>query len=342
MPIPGWQLPGVMTAGAGQILLKSAALVPSQPPVLAGSGPLMLLLAWQYLRAGVGVRAIVDTTPRHNRLQAMLRLPRALAAAEYLYKGLKLISAIKRARIPWYLEARNLCADGDEQLQRLRFDSRGGAVEIETGLLQLHQGVIPALQLADAAGCEMRWSEMQQCWQPLVDAWGESSIAGVFIAGDAAGIGGARAAALAGQLAGLQVAFRQNRIGQQQRNRLARPLQIALRRHLAIRPFLDSYYRIDNDAQLSDGTTLVCRCEEISAAEIDAVAALGCSGPNQAKAFTRCGMGHCQGRFCGASMEILLARHRACSVADIGRFTTRPPLKPVTLGQLVAASGDQS
>ena len=88
MPLPGWQLPGVMAAGAGQILLKSAAMVPGGRVVLAGSGPLLLLIAWQYLRAGVKIEAIVETTPRANLTRALPHLPRALPAFDYLIKGL--------------------------------------------------------------------------------------------------------------------------------------------------------------------------------------------------------------------------------------------------------------
>ena len=81
MPFPGWQLPGVMTAGAGQVLLKSAAMVPEDGVVLAGSGPLLLLIAWQYLQAGVKSGALLETTPKTNMGKALRHLPRAFAAS---------------------------------------------------------------------------------------------------------------------------------------------------------------------------------------------------------------------------------------------------------------------
>jgi thioredoxin reductase len=341
MPFPGWQLPGVMTAGAGQILLKSAALVPDEPPVLAGCGPLLLLLAWQYLRAGVGIRAIVDNTPAGRLWPALRYLPRALGAADYLLKGLQMVTAIRRARIPWYRQASDLQADGDERLASLRFRAQGRPHEIETRLLLLHQGVIPALQAASAAGCESEWNPPRQCWQAVVDCWGESSEEGVFVAGDGAAIGGARAAALAGQLAGLQAAWQLGLLSQARRDRLAGPVRRAQQRQLALRPFLDSYYRLDEAALQPHDDTLLCRCEEVSAAQIRAVAQLGCSGPNQAKAFTRCGMGPCQGRFCGPGVEWILARQQAVGVERIGHYNTRPPLQPVTLGQLAISEGEQ-
>jgi NADPH-dependent 2,4-dienoyl-CoA reductase/sulfur reductase-like enzyme len=339
MPFPGWHKPGVMTAGAGQILLKSSALAPQQAPVLVGSGPLLLLLAWQYLRAGVGVQAIVDTTVKANRWSALRHLPRALAASDYLFKGLQLVMAIKRARVPWYKQATDLRAEGSERVEALKFHSRGIAHRLDTRLVMLHQGVIPALHIAEAAGCEIRWNEAQQSWQPRLDNWGESSQPGIFIAGDGGGIGGARAAALSGRLAGLQAAHRLGLIEQVPRDRLARADFNARQRHLAIRPFLDAFYRVGMSALIPTDETLVCRCEEVTAAEIRALVALGCSGPNQAKAFVRCGMGPCQGRFCGSTVENIFAEQRAVSVGSIGRFSARPPLKPVTLGQLAIKTG---
>jgi len=336
MPFPGWEKAGVMTAGAGQILMKSAAMVPSDAPVLAGSGPLLLLLAWQYLRAGVKIRAIVETTQKWARWAALKHFPRALAASDYLFKGLQLVSAIRRARIPWYRQASELGAEGDERLQAVSFRSRDRQQRIETPLLLLHQGVIPSLQLAAAAGCEDRWNETQQCWQAQLDDWGESSQPGIFVAGDAAGIGGARAAWLSGQLAGLQVTHKLGMLAQQQRNLQARAVRNARDRHLAIRPFLDSWYRVGEDRLLPPDETLACRCEEVTVAELRALARQGCAGPNQAKAFSRCGMGPCQGRFCGATMEQIFAREAAPGRQDIGHFSVRPPVKPVTLGQLAA------
>ncbi len=334
VPFPGWELPGVMTAGAGQILLKSAALVPSAPPVLAGSGPLLLLLAWQYLRAGVPLAALVETTPVANRLRALLQLPRALAAADYLAKGLRLIMAIRRAAVPWFRGAANLRARGTNHVAALEFEHRNRHMRVETSLLLVHHGVVPALELAAAAGCEIDWNDAQQCWHPRCDGFGESSIEGIFVAGDGGAIGGAAVAALDGELAALAVLERLGRIDAEERARRARPLVHARRRHLAIRPLLDRQYRIPDNALHPASDTLVCRCEELRAADIEAAAALGAPGPNQVKAFTRCGMGPCQGQSCGATLEAICAQARGLAPGQGERLRARPPVKPVTLGEL--------
>lgn len=335
MPIPGWQLPGVMSAGAAQILLKSAAMVPDRSVVLAGNGPLMLLLAWQYLQAGVSIDAILDTTQSANRFKALRYLPRALAASDYLWKGLRLILSIRRARIPWFKGVTELEAMGDGCLQAVSFRVAGRQHRIDSGLLLLHQGLIPGLHNLQLAECKIVWSEAQQSWQAAIDRWGETSTPGIYVAGDGAGIGGARASHLSGQLAGLQVAHRLGLLATVDRDQLAANIFSARNRHLAIRPWLDAYYRIAGD--IAD-ETMVCRCEEVSARSIRDVVRLGASGPNQVKAFTRCGMGPCQGRFCGSSLEQIIARQCALAPDVVGRLSTRPPLKPINLGQLAATS----
>lgn len=334
MPIPGWQLPGVMSAGAGQVLLKSAALVPEDGVVLAGTGPLLLLIAWQYIRAGISIRAILDTTPNTNKLKALPSLPRALAAVDYLWKGLGLMTAIRRARVPFFKNVTKLTAEGGTKLASVHFNSGGRDHEIDASLLLLHQGVIPGLHMAQAAGCEIGWNEKQQCWIPEVDDWGQSSIAGISIAGDGAGISGARAASLSGQLCGLQVAHEMEQIDRKRRDQLAAPVRNAWNRHRAIRPFLDAWYRVPDSYLNPPDETMVCRCEEVFASEIRNIVKTGCIGPNQAKAFTRCGMGPCQGRLCGNTVEQIMAQSRGESVAQTGRYRARPPLKPITLGQI--------
>jgi NADPH-dependent 2,4-dienoyl-CoA reductase/sulfur reductase-like enzyme len=334
MPFPGWQLPGVMTAGAGQILLKSAGMVPSDPVVLAGSGPLLLLLACQYLRAGVEIQAMLDTTPRGNRAAAARHLNGALRSPSYLVKGARLIEEIRRGRVRVYKEVTGLSAHGDDALGALHFNCRDGRVELETDTAMLHLGVIPQLHLAMAAGCDVRWDAAQLCWRTAIDRWGGSTMPGISIAGDGAGIAGALASELQGRLAALQCLHELGTLSREQRDTGAAPPRKALRPQLAIRPFLDSMYRPSQEFLTPQDETMVCRCEEVSAGEIRDLARLGCSGPNQAKAFSRCGMGPCQGRQCGSTVAALIAEVQGRHTSDVGYYRVRPPIKPVTLGQM--------
>jgi NADPH-dependent 2,4-dienoyl-CoA reductase/sulfur reductase-like enzyme len=335
-PIAGWTLPGVMTAGAAQILLKSAGVAPSQPVVLAGCGPLLYLLAWQYLRAGVRVAAIVDTTQRGDCLRALRHLGGALAGWRDVKKGLGLIRSIRSAGIPFYRGATGLAVEGGERATALSFRLGATSHRVQTDLILLHQGVVPNNQITASLRLAHRWDDQQLCWVPVADAWGRLQLDGFLIAGDGRGIAGGPAAALQGQLAGLAAAHDAGRLSESERDRQARPLRSALRRQLHIRPFLDTLYRPRLEHRVPADDVIACRCEEVSAGELRRMVALGCTGPSQTKAFSRCGMGPCQGRLCGLTVTEVIAQARGVSPAEVGHYRIRPPLKPITLQELAA------
>ncbi|HTZ34381.1 MAG TPA: NAD(P)/FAD-dependent oxidoreductase [Stellaceae bacterium] len=331
VPIPGWTLPGVMTAGAAQILLKSGDLVPAGRTVLAGQGPLVWLLAAQLVRAGAPPAAILESTPAINYAAAARLLPGTLwPARRALRKGLALIREVRRAGVPVHRAVRGLRAVGRERLAGVAW--QGG--ELPADLLLLHEGVIPNTQIGMALQLEHRWDAAQLCWRARVDEWGATAYSTIAIAGDGAGIVGAEAAALQGRLAALDAAAFLDRIDPVERDRRARSLRNALRRELAIRPFLDALYRPPPGALLPPDDVVVCRCEEVTAAQIRRAARLGAQGPNQAKAFTRCGMGACQGRICGPTVSAVMADALGKPIAEIGAYRPRAPYKPLTVGAL--------
>jgi NADPH-dependent 2,4-dienoyl-CoA reductase/sulfur reductase-like enzyme len=336
-PIRGWTLPGVMGVGAAQTMLKSGGLVPGPDTVLAGSGPLLWLYASQVLQAGRTLRAIVDTTPRGASLSALRHLPRALRASEYLFKGLRMMHAVRRSGIEIYRAAHDVEVLGDVQAKALRFRVGDQQHEVAAGLILLHQGVVPGSNAARSIGCAHQWDEAQACWRPRLDSWGRSSVKRVWIAGDGAGIGGAKAAEHAGQLAALDIAADLQRIALAVRERDSRTARAALDRHLALRPLLDALYTPSSSLRRPADDVIVCRCEEVSAGEIRRIARLDCAGPNQMKAFSRCGMGPCQGRWCGTTVSELLAEVQGRRPEEVGYYRIRAPIKPVTIDELATA-----
>ena len=159
VPFPGWTLPGIMNAGAGQIMFKSHGLVPADGVVLAGSGPLLLLLAWQYLHAGVKMQAILDLTPMRNHLRALPHLPRALLAGHYLTKGLAYKKDLKQAGISTLHNVSDLHAGGNEHLASVSFRHKRRQHSIETDLLLIHFGVTPHAHLSRVVGCRYDWDK---------------------------------------------------------------------------------------------------------------------------------------------------------------------------------------
>lgn len=336
-PFPGWTLPGVMTVGAAQIVLKTSGQIPAEPVWIAGNGPLALLYANQFLKAGGRIAGFLDTTPPGTMSAAIRKLPTALLNAPGdLVKGLGWIAALQR-RAHYVRHVSEIEALGGESLERLRYVTADGkAKTVEARLLLVHEGVVPTIHPTLALGCRHGWNADQRCFVPELDIWGETSEKNVFVAGDGAGIGGAAAACLRGEIAALRIAAKSGRITDIEADAAAKPIRSRLKRALATRPFLDSLFSPRQAIFVPAEKTIACRCEEVSVASIRAQAATGRPGPNQVKAFTRAGMGPCQGRQCNYTIAHVLAAAEGRSVPDVGLYRVRPPLKPLTLCELAA------
>jgi NADPH-dependent 2,4-dienoyl-CoA reductase/sulfur reductase-like enzyme len=334
VPLRGWTLPGVMTAGAAQIVLKTAGLVPEGRAVLAGQGPLLYLLAWQLVQAGAPPLAVLETTGSANYVAGAAHLGEWWAGRRDLIKGLGLILGLRRAGVSLRRGVRGLRAIGREKLEAVGWD--GG--EIAADLLLLHEGVIPNTQISLGLQLEHSWDAAQLCWRPVLNEWGRSSQVNVSIVGDGGGIAGAAAAVSSGRLTALDVAAALGKIDAAERDRRAAPIRAALRRDTALRPFLDALYHPAPAVLNPPDDVIVCRCEEVTAMQIRRAVRLGAAGPNQAKAFLRCGMGPCQGRLCGPTVSAVMAAARGVPIAEIGTYRPRAPYKPITLGALAAGA----
>ncbi|MBY6112478.1 FAD-dependent oxidoreductase [Halomonas sp. DP1Y21-3] len=376
-PFPGWQLPGVMQAGAAQILMKQGALLTEGPPVLAGNGPLLYLLAWQYLNAGCPPRMILDTAPNLGLARTLRHPLRAWRARGYLAKGARMLAALRRAGVPIVRGVQSLAAEGDQRLTGVRYRRRGDSDEhrLKTDWLLTHMGVVPEPQLPRGLGIEHRWQEAQQAFVP--NRRDDLSVRpGVWLAGDGGGIGGAVNAEREGRLAALAVlddlmdkplddlmaapletpadakgaaapipdADNRRAIARESARAIAKE-SAALRRRrrqdLSGRRLLDALFTPPADwVERQPGETLICRCEGVSQAQLKAALEAGPAGPNQLKAFTRCGMGPCQGRLCGTNVSRLMAREQGRDMDEVGYYRIRPPLTSITLGELALAPSD--
>jgi NADPH-dependent 2,4-dienoyl-CoA reductase/sulfur reductase-like enzyme len=325
-----------MTVGAAQILLKSGGLLPEGPVWIAGAGPLPLLYATQVLSLGGRITGMIDTAPRPG-LGAARHLPAALRDFGNLRKGMIWLRDLRRSGCRMVRGARDVVAEGEGRLQRLRWTESGRSETAEAGVLLVHEGIVPQIHASLALGCAHDWRAEQGCLAPRLDDWGQTTRPGLFVAGDAGGIGGWAAAALGGEIAALGLARHLGLGGNLEAER--QNLDRRRAKALAIRPLLDALY--PPPSRYIEDDTIVCRCEELTAGAIRAAARVGAPDPNAVKAATRAGMGPCQGRQCGYTVQALIAEAHGIDRAEVGFFNIRPPLKPVTLGELADLAGEE-
>jgi NADPH-dependent 2,4-dienoyl-CoA reductase/sulfur reductase-like enzyme len=337
LPIRGWQLAGTYSLGGAQVALKSQACAIGGRVVFMGTGPLLYLVAAQYLKAGANVAAVLDTSAATRRLAA---LPQLLALPDVLWHGLMLIRALRRGGVACHDGVTPLAINGDAQrgVASVSFrDALGRETAIACDAVAMGYHLRPETQLADLARCEFEYHDDTHQWQVITDAEGRSTSDGVYLAGDGADILGARAAEVAGRLVACTVL---QDLGLPQAQSEVARLQNAMTRY---RRFADGLRRAfpwpaHLATQLRD-ETIVCRCESISVGELRTAARqAGAFEANRAKAFSRVGMGRCQGRYCGSAAAEIIAQTCEVTVQQAGRLRGQAPVKPLPMS-LGAASG---
>ncbi len=334
VPFPGWTMPGVLGAGGADILRRSGGTLtdaPKGPVVLAGNGPLLLLLACHLVECGVHIVAWLDTGYWSRRSMAPALMPASLLDAPYLGKGLSLAMRIAKAKIPFVAGATNIRAIGDRQLEKVVYEVRGTQKEIVTQCLVRHEGIIPRTHILNSLGVKHTWDSLQRYWYPDVTDFGATSIEGIHLAGDAGYVHGGDASIIKGRLAGIDVAKRLGVITESEAAYRARYLQRKLLQTRIARGFLRYVFAPNPDIFDPPDETLVCRCESVTAGEIRKVVAEGHSDVNEVKRHTRCGMGLCQGRMCGQALAELTASGHSSTPKTVGTLQVRQPFRPVTM-----------
>lgn len=339
VPFPGWTLPGVVSAGGLQNLVKEQRMLPGRRAVVAGNGPLLLVAAASLLRGGARVAEVIEAAPFGRRLLPLLP---ALAASPKIlrlaagYRALLLRRGVRLTAGATVMEAL-----GEDRLRAVRVAPIGmdGAVVhdrahiIEADVLVTGFGLSTSAELYHLLGCRVDYRPQRGGWLPQRNQNLETSCPRIFAAGDGAGIGGVEFALLEGSVAGLAAAGRLGApLTSGQRAREMR-LRKGLARMKRFREALEALYRPPASyLRLITPQTLICRCEEVTVAMLS-------STPGSAfalKAATRIGMGRCQGRFCQPTVAALIAARDGRSVEAVGLPRQRPPARPVRIGELLA------
>jgi NADPH-dependent 2,4-dienoyl-CoA reductase/sulfur reductase-like enzyme len=341
VPVPGWTLPGVMTAGGAQVLLKSQRLRPGRRVLLAGTGPLPLVVANQMLDAGLDVVALSESA---SMLGAWRYLPGLLRQPDLIKQGLTYMYRLKRAGVRMLRSHALRRIQGEGQVAAAvvgPVDSRGYPLPgnektFEVDTVCIGYGLIPSVWLTSLLGCRHDYNPLVGGWVPFFDENMQTDQPGVFVAGDGAGIAGVLVAKMQGTIAGLYAAAHAGDISIDQAVQGSLPQLRLLDPMGRFRNAMDRIYRIQPDlyATVTDDT-IVCRCESITAGEIRRAIREGTANLNDIKKRTRCGMGYCQGTNCQPAIAAILAREFDADPAGIEMQTTRPPARPIPLNLLM-------
>ncbi|MFM0434656.1 FAD-dependent oxidoreductase [Paraburkholderia aspalathi] len=340
LPVPGWTLPGVYTLGAAQVALKAQGCAIGQRVVLAGTGPLLYLVAYQYVKAGAQVVAVLDTSPLSQQIAAAPKLARQPAT---FAKGLYYVGWLKMHGVRIERDVNLIGIHGDQGVSAIEWRSSTVGSKTETlacDAVGISFGLKPETQLADLAGCRFRFDTHNRCWLPELDPAGRSTVRGIYLAGDGAGIAGADAAELAGRrtaLALLDDLGIAHPRGPGMRDAAA--LDRSLQRIAVFRQGIEAAFTPPAKCatQWPDDMT-VCRCEEIDAGSLRRCIRGGEANEiNRLKALTRVGMGRCQGRMCGEAALTLLAEETGKPLEAVGRLRSQPPVKPIPLSPAMYA-----
>jgi NADPH-dependent 2,4-dienoyl-CoA reductase/sulfur reductase-like enzyme len=328
LPFPGWTLPGVFTLGAAQIALKSQGVAIGRHVALVGAGPLLPLLVHQYLAAGVTPVVVLDVTPLSAKLRALRGL---IAEPSTLAKGVYYTAKSWLGGAPIQSDIQSIQVLGAQRVAALAYARADGKThEVACDAVAASFGLRSETQLADLAGCRFGFDTVSHQWQPERDAAGRSSVPGIYLAGDGATIGGADVAELSGTRAALALVTDNDGMVDPHH---VRQSDRRLRRQGRFRRALEAAYPFPDHLLNHTGVdTLICRCEGITLATLrEAVRTRGPTEVNRLKAFTRIGMGRCQGRMCGHVAAELLARETGTSIVAAGRLRAQPPIKPLPL-----------
>jgi hypothetical protein len=334
IPFPGWTLPGVLTPGALQVMVRGFGVVPGKRALVAGSGPLLLPTVTALLSAGVHVVAALEATSRWRAVRA---LPGVLGNGARLREGFwyarQLLKAGVKLRWGWTV----LACEGDGRVQRAvigKVDADGRpqrdtARTIEVDVVGAGFGLVPSIEVGLRLGCASGWNDVRGGHCLAVSRIQQTSVEGVFAAGEVCGIGGAEVAIAEGECAGHAIvnAVRGEPMPARAMSRVARERRAA-------DAMLRAFTPLPGLHALAQPDTIVCRCEDVTVQQARAAAALHGDTQRAIKLGCRAGMGPCQARICGPSLQALAS-------GDAKRPMDAPvvqvPLKPVRTATIIDA-----
>ncbi|HST48668.1 NAD(P)/FAD-dependent oxidoreductase [Jatrophihabitans sp.] len=346
LPFPGWDLPGVLTVGGAQALLKGSGVAVGPRVLVAGTGPFLLPVATALAARGADVLGVHEA----NRPGRWLRqLPAALSQPAKLTEAAGYALALARHRVPLHTRSVVIAAHGGDRLEAVtvaRLDW-AGRVRRDTcrrqpvDVLAVGYGFSTSAELAAQAGCTLHPTS-DATLAVTTDGAQRTSNPWVFAAGEITGVGGAQLAVAEGIVAGAGAAAASESAAG---GPVSAVLPAAVRTRDRLRRFAAAMHEVYPVPPFWLDTlepdTVVCRCEEVTVAEIDAAISAGARDSRSVKLLSRSGMGWCQGRECGYATSCLVAA-RTGQPVDLANGAGRPVAAPIPLGLLAGPGADLS
>lgn len=343
---PGWTLPGVLTAGGLQTLIKAQRVLPGRRIAFAGAGPLALAFPAQLLGYGANVTTVLEAGPA-PRPGDVLRIAAAARGNRHLLQdAIRYRTTLLRERVPLRYRRIVVRADGDgrvEQVTHAAVDAGWrpipGSEETEAcDVLGLGYGFVPSIELLRLAGCAMDFDEQLGGYVVRRDDWLKTTRPRVYAAGDGTGVEGSQVAVAEGRIAGIGAALDLGALDQAAAERLAAPARRQRHRRRALTRALKRMHDVQPGIfALTTPDTVVCRCESVTAQRLSETID-GTRDINVVKALTRAGMGPCQGRTCQRQVASMIAARHRQPIGSIELATPRMPVRPVP----IAALADES
>jgi len=336
---PGWTLPGVITAGGAQTLVKTQRVLPGKRVVFAGSGPLALAFPAQLVGYGVGVTVVLEAGPPPGARAVFRLLCAARGNIDLLRAAAGYRLGLVRARVPLRYRRIVVRAEGDERVEQVVHATVdpawrpvvGTEETVAADTLCLGYGFFPSTELFRLAGCAFSYDEDLGGPTVVRDEWLRTSVASVSAAGDGTGVAGSHVAIDEGRLAALGALLELGAIASDVAGERARPILRRLRRRGAFRRALRPLHAVGAGIyELATPETTVCRCEGLTRERIEE-AVSSTADVNVVKILTRAGMGLCQGRNCQRQIAAMIERRHGLALPDLTVSTPRAPLRPVPI-----------
>ncbi|MDV6250536.1 NAD(P)/FAD-dependent oxidoreductase [Vibrio sp. EA2] len=341
MPFKGWTLPGVISFGGCQVMMKSSGILPGKNTVIAGGGPLLYVLSGQILRHGGKIPLILDRSSMIDKMKFLKLMPPQWSKIGQVVQDM---STITRHFTPMHSQHAVVEARGDGQLEEVvyaKLDKHGKFIPdtehtVSADSLAIGQGLVANTELASGAGCDVRYSDQLGGWIVATDSRLKTSKDSIYAAGEITGIGGGEQSLREGELAALVIAEQLGHLSDATETRI-KQLQHFRSSQLGFNKFISELSSVPTPAweDVADDT-VICRCEDITMGDIRKAMELGLDSVSLLKRGTRIGMGRCQGRTCSPILNDILTANNLTATSTSVRF----PVKPVNLISLESFSDE--